>query len=265
MESICNFHTHTKLCRHAEGVPVDYVEQAVKDGCTALGFTDHCPYPDSCYDYWTHIRMSEEEVPLYHQWIETAREAAPFPVYEGFECEWDSNIASWYTEELRGKHGAQFLVLGPHWVTDGSSHVYVRDFENHSQLNKYIDQLVEGMASGAFNFLAHPDLFFACPLFAEWTEQTKACSRAIIDAASDLNIPLEINGLGMSRPLVDTSHGMRYAYPRLEFWEMAAQSEVQIICNSDAHFPKDVIFNAWRARDFAGRFGFKPVETLPGL
>jgi histidinol-phosphatase (PHP family) len=43
---------------------------------------------------------------------------------------------------------------------------------------------------------------------------------------------------------------------------MAAQSGVQIICSSDAHDPKDVILNNWKARDFAGRFGITPIESL---
>ena len=56
---ISNFHTHTYLCKHAEGKPIDYVKEAIKAGCSALGFSDHCPYPDSSWDY---CRMGEYEV-----------------------------------------------------------------------------------------------------------------------------------------------------------------------------------------------------------
>lgn len=262
MESITNFHTHTNLCKHAEGTPQDYIDQAAKEGCSALGFSDHCPYPESFFDYWPHIRMSVEDIPVYKQWIDECRDTAPFPLFMGFECEWDPAISGWYTDELKSRYNAQYLVFGPHWVTDGSTHIYTRDIDSPSMLNKYIDQTVQGMASGAFSFVAHPDLFLCGHTFYEWDEQTKACSQAIIDAASDLNLPLEINGLGMNRALSDTKRGMRYAYPYLEFWEMVAQSDAKVICNSDAHNPKDVIFNAWRARDFASRFGFE-IESVP--
>ena len=52
MRQISNFHTHTELCHHAKGSPAEYYEQAVKESCLALGFSDHCPYLDSFFDYW---------------------------------------------------------------------------------------------------------------------------------------------------------------------------------------------------------------------
>ena len=262
MKSICNFHTHTHLCNHAKGVPLDYARQALKEGCTALGFSDHCPYPESFFDIWPHIRMAQKDVQIYLDEIQAAREEMPFPVLTGFECEWDSAVASWYTDGLKGQYKADFLVYGPHWVTDGSTHIYVRNITDAKVLNKYVDQLIDGMATGIFSFVAHPDLFLCAPSFTEWDEQTKACSKAIIDAAKDLKLPLEINGLGMSRPASDTRRGMRYAYPYVEFWELAADAGIPVFCNSDAHDPNDVLFNAWKARDFAARFGFKVLETL---
>lgn len=260
MISIPNFHTHTKLCKHAEGIPVDYVIQANKEGCTAIGFSDHCPYPESFYDYWPHIRMNVNEVPFYFQWIKEAEQQAQFPVYRGFECEWDKSIASWYSEILKEKYKTDYLILGSHWVTDGKSHIYAPEISTPQLLNKYIDQTIDAMNSRNFAFVAHPDLFLAHN--AEWTEQTKACSKALITAAKDLDIPLEINGLGTERIPNNTSRGMRYQYPVIEFWELAAQEGIKVICNADAHNPQDVIFNAWKARDFASRFNFKPIENL---
>ena len=49
-------------------------------------------------------------------------------------------------------------------------------------------------------------------------------------------------------------------YPYCEFWEMVSRSNARVICNSDAHHPSDVIFNAWKARDFASRFCLTPIE-----
>lgn len=257
MKAISNFHTHTHLCRHASGRPADYVEQALKEGCSALGFSDHCPYPDSFFDCWPEIRMTEDEAAEYDQDILEAREMASFPVFQGYECEWEAEYGSWY-DELKDSYHADYLVLGAHWVTDGKSHIYIPRVESPSLLNAYIDQTIDGMRSGHFAFLAHPDLFMAG--YKEWDEQAKACSQAILDAAADLDLPVEINGLGMSRALSSTRRGMRYAYPYVEFWEMAALTNVRVICNPDAHEPSDVIINAWKARDFAGRFGIEPME-----
>ncbi|MBU5881399.1 hypothetical protein JVV93_21230, partial [Vibrio cholerae O1] len=72
-------------------------------------------------------RMSIDEVPTYLEWIEEAKEAAPFPVYTGYECEWVSDFSAWYSDDLKSTYKADYLVLGPHWVTDGSSHIYAPD------------------------------------------------------------------------------------------------------------------------------------------
>lgn len=255
MELLSNFHTHTYLCKHAEGKPVDYALQAQKEGCKALGFSDHCPFPADFPDPWENVRMDVDQVPLYTKMIEEAKAAVNFPVYKGFECEWDPVYKSWYTDELRGKFGAQYLVMGQHWFMKDGLHPGTQVIESDKDLNKYCDQVIDGMSSGCFDFLAHPDLFMYS--MCEWTKNTEAVSKAIIDAAANLGMPIEVNGYGLAKKLLETSRGIRQVYPYVEFWELAADSKAKIICNSDAHFPNDVIFNAWRARDFAGRFGIK--------
>ncbi|MBR1912849.1 MAG: histidinol-phosphatase [Treponema sp.] len=260
MKKIANYHTHTLLCKHATGMPSDYVEQAQKEGCLELGISDHCPYPESFDDTWPHVRMSVEQVDQYRAMVNEAKQKAAFPVHMGFECEYDARYKSWYGDELKGKYKAEYLVLGSHWVTDGTSHVYCPDITDSSLLNRYIDQTIAGMETGLFAFLAHPDLFMKG--WKEWDAQAKSCLSALLDAAKGLDMPIEVNGLGISRTPNNTSRGMRYQYPYVEFWEMVAQTNVRVICNSDAHAPEDVIMNAWKARDFAGRFGITPIERL---
>ena len=263
MRKIPNFHTHTELCQHANGIPSDYVKQAKLDGCSALGISDHCPYPDSLFDYWPNIRMSTEQIPQYLSWIEEAKDIANFPVYISYECEWEKTISSWY-DELKSQYKADYLVLGSHWVSDGSRHVYALDIDDNKLMSKYIDQTIDGMYSKKFAFLAHPDLFMG--KYQNWDENSKAWSKAIIEAAKDLNLPLEINGLGMCRKVNQTNRGIRYAYPYQEFWELAAEMGIKkVYCNADAHHPEDVIFNAWKARDYALRFGFTVLDTINNI
>ncbi len=260
MKKIANYHSHTTLCKHAQGLPADYVKQAMIEGCTALGISDHCPYPESFGDTWAHVRMTLDEVPFYLDSVRQAKEIASFPVYTAYECEWDKNYASWYTSDLKEKYGADYLVLGSHWLSKGSEHIWAGELSSKADISAYIDQTIQGMASGAFAFLAHPDLFMTC--YKEWDENSSAWLKAILDAAIDLNMPLEVNGLGASRTPNETSRGMRYQYPYVEFWEMVADTKCRVICNSDAHNPKDIIMNAWKSRDFALRFGIEPIERL---
>ncbi len=257
---ISNFHTHTYLCGHAVGHPIDYYNQAVTDGCTALGFTDHCPYPATTPDYWPEIRMSVQEASGYVSEVNALKSDSQFPVYLGFECEWDKNLLSWYKEGLKGEFGADYLILGSHWLVKGKSHLYIPPEMGKAELFEYTDQTIEGMRSGVFAFLAHPELCMGHG--REWNSDVESCMKAIIAAAKDLDLPLEVNGLGMHKPLWPTKNGTRYSYPVDEFWTLAAQEGVRVVCNADAHDPVTVISQAREAREYAGRFSIVPVENV---
>lgn len=256
---ISNYHTHTYLCKHATGTPGEFVSQAVKNGCLELGFSDHCPYPASFSDTWPHIRMSVEETKTYIEQIEEARKLADFPVYIGYECEYDKDYEEWY-KELREHYKAQYLVLGSHWMSEGSVHKYCPELYRKEDINKYIDQTIKGMQSGLYDFLAHPDLFMKG--YKEWDENSKAWLTAILEAAKELQMPIEINGLGMIREPNQTSRGTRFQYPYDEFWELVAQTDVPVICNADAHDFHDVIECAALSRSYAAKYGIIPIQTL---
>lgn len=261
---ISNYHTHTQLCKHANGMPADYVKQAQNDGCSVLGFSDHCPYPENNKNNWDHCRMSVSELKLYKSAVETAASNARIPVYFGFECEWDADYKAWYEDVLKGENKADYLVFGAHWVALGNDHIYIKDCAMDSiMLHKYIDQMVCGMQSGLYAFVAHPDLFMAGR--GVWDSEAEACSKAIISAAKDLNLPLEINGYGIVKESVLLPSGSRHQYPVRDFWLLAIEAGVKIICNSDAHDPSVVVENALKARKFATDLGITPVEKLSCL
>ncbi len=269
--ALTNFHTHTALCKHASGMPKDYIKKALEAGCTALGFSDHCPYPLEREGlFWPSIRMSESELSFYIEEVQMAQsdlqnKGESLQVYLGFECEWDKSMYSWYKENLLGKNCADYLALGSHWATvEGGNHVYIVGVtEDASLLHKYIDQTIEGMRSGLYKFIAHPDIFMSG--WREWDAEAKACSIALIEAAKDLSLPLEINGLGMSRPEHKTARGTRFQYPYREFWEIVAERGLRVICNSDAHDPVDVIKGVLSSRQFAAAIGIKSENIVENI
>ena len=263
-----NFHTHTELCKHAAGEPRDYLIEAADAGCSALGFSDHCPYPSEVAAmFWPSSRMSEAELPIYAEWVRKARRMADaaglgFPVYFGFECEWDKAMYSWYKDDLLGALGAEYLVLGSHWITmEDGEHIYIAEVsDSASLLRRYIDQTIDGMASGLYKFVAHPDIFMSG--WREWDSEAVACSSALIDAAEDLGLPLEVNGYGLIKPASKTSRGTRFQYPYREFWEIVAERGLRVICNSDAHKPEHVIRNAANARQYALEVGIRSENII---
>ncbi|HOT61571.1 MAG TPA: histidinol-phosphatase [Treponemataceae bacterium] len=258
--SISSFHTHTRLCKHASGDPVDYVRVAAAEGCRALGFSDHCPYPDGT---WQGSRMAPGDVGLYARLVEEARAVADFPVYGGFECEWWPAYRSWYADYLRGELGAEYLVYGSHWVDTADGFQYIAEVSDRRLLARYVDLTVEGVSSGLYDFFAHPDLFLAG--FTALDAEVRAACVAIVDAAVSAGLPLEVNGLGLQRPWIAGDSGPRAPYPVREFWEIAAERGAKIIYNSDAHRSEDVLRSATRALEFARSFGLAvedPADVL---
>ncbi|CEM61205.1 PHP domain-containing protein [Treponema phagedenis] len=257
---INNFHTHTFLCKHADGKAIDYALQAAEDGCSALGFSDHCPYPDGV---WPDSRMEVDEIPFYKEMVEEARRAVDFPVYFGFECEWDPRYYSWYKDYLIDEVGAEYLVFGSHWYPMDGKFLYINNIRDKKIIGKYIDFTIQGMQSGLYKFLAHPDLFLAS--VEDVDKDYQACAEALIDAAIDLHMPLEINGYGLLKNTVQRTYGEDYGYPVKPFWEMARDKGAIIICNSDAHFPSHTISSCKKAFDYAEHLHIQPHDAAQVL
>ncbi|ULQ58468.1 histidinol-phosphatase [Brucepastera parasyntrophica] len=258
--NISNLHTHTSLCKHALGDPADYVRQANVDGCSALGFSDHCPLPDNT---WPGSRMYREELPKYRELVNAAKKEADFPVFFGFECDWYPSYTNWIRDRLRYEEKADYLIYGSHWVNENGEFLFCGEISGVRFLRKYADLTVGGIQSGLFDFIAHPDIFMMA--YTNIDENIRSAWQDIIEAAIGMNMPLEINGNGLNRQKIYSDTGMRAPYPVREFWEMAAASGARIICSSDAHSPSAVISYARDAVRFAEELGITPEDPVSAI
>lgn len=258
-----NLHTHTYLCKHAVGKPVEYALCAKNTSITAIGFSDHCPYPDGT---WTEVRMDIQELPLYKSLVSEAKAQSPIPIYLGFECEWHKRFYSYFKDTLISEFGAQYLVLGSHWVDIDNEFIYIPKVHDKKALLRYLDLTIQGMETGLFAFLAHPDLFL------EHVEDITSfhidIAKKLIEASIALNIPIEINGNGCTRKLIERNGTLEYRYPATSFWTIARNMNAHIIVSADAHSPEALVENTKLAYDFAHQLGiqvdndFTPVPNL---
>ena len=54
-----DYHTHTPLCRHAEGEPEEFVDAAIAAGLDEYGISDHAPaVPEPSRTTWLIISPS---------------------------------------------------------------------------------------------------------------------------------------------------------------------------------------------------------------
>lgn len=264
---LSSFHTHTKLCNHAEGEPKDYVLAAQKflgteHTCAGFGFSDHCPYPKDQNDTWPDVRMTPDQAFLYKKQVRESAKLVDFPVYLSFECEWDPYYNDWYKDFLKSEIGADYLVLGPHWVPDGTDRLYIPDVATDKKyLHKWTDNTLLAINSGLFAFLAHPDLCMARGILI--TDEIKSCFKAILEECERKQFPIEVNGNGLNAPKVTTPNGKkRIRYPFPDFWEMAQNYKVPVICNSDAHSLDLALKGAKEAIEYANSYGFSPITTI---
>ncbi len=262
-----NLHSHTYRCKHATGDVTDYAREAVAAGLGVLGMSDHTPFPDG---RWSEVRMDLHELPDYLKAIEDAKAAFPeLRILRSMECEWTPEYEGFYRDELLGRHQLDYLILGAHYIPagiqggrptgglDGYRTVWegVRD---PFHLRLHTDFLIASMRSGLFAFVAHPDLFGSA--YMAWDAETVACTKAILAAAQDLRLPLEINGYGLRKRMVDAPSGPRRPYPLSPFWELAVGYDIEVLVNSDAHTPEDVVANIEEGLGWVRRLGLKLAD-----
>jgi histidinol-phosphatase (PHP family) len=253
-----NFHTHTMRCKHAAGDVDDYCDMAMKMGMKTLGFSDHSALPD---DRWIQARMFFGELPEYIDAIDRAKQAYPkLRIVQGMECEYLPEHRNWYKEELLGKYGFEYLVGAAHFfISEGKYVGTYSGMKSTSDLSKFADYTIEMMATGYFDFIAHPDLFGVG--YAEWDEHTKACARAIGEAAADLGVGLEINALGLRKQARKAADSPYPLYPWLPFWEEVSQFDVEVIINADAHQPQELQARTADAFGIAKKLNLKLMDV----
>jgi histidinol-phosphatase (PHP family) len=247
-----NYHTHTFRCRHAAGDVPDYARAALANGITVLGFTDHTPLPDN---RWRSIRMHMDELDEYVTAMKAARTHYPgLTVLSGMECDYFKEYRDFYKQELLGKRGLDYLTAGVHFFkTNGVFKGAHGEVTGKPELRAYAGACIKAIESGLFTFLSHPDLFALS--YVEWDREAQAVSKDILAAAEQNNVALEINSCGLRREPVRTEQGTRPAYPLFQFWELAADYQIEVVVNSDAHTPEDVAHGIEHCLQLAATLG----------
>ncbi len=254
-----NFHTHTFRCKHATGDVIDYAKAAFQQGNLVLGISDHVALPD---DRWPEVRMAFDQLDAYEAAIDTAREHLPeMQILKGMECEYDTVYHGYFEDELLGRRKYDYLIGAGHYTPlNGAWLNSFSELGPPKALAAYGRYLAEMMATGLFAFIAHPDIF-GCS-HDTWNADLEACSRDILEAAQATQTPLEINGNGFRKIFSSPTNGRENPYPWRPFWEMAADYDIQVICNADAHHPHQVTANINHSQALAKRLNLTVVDSL---
>ncbi len=228
MRVTANYHTHTKRCRHAVGEDREYVEAAIAAGFEILGFADHTPYPTGT-GFKSGMRILCEDADGYFQSISDLREEYKndIKIYIGVEAEYFPEHFDKLLEFMK-PYPLDYMILGHHFVPDEQFGMYVgAPFKDKKIIEEYGENVVAGIRTGKFSYVAHPDL-------PNYVGKNKDAVREetfhkICKAAKEYNVPLEINMLG---------HVRKSQYPSDQLLKIAAQYGNDMIIGMDVHNPE---------------------------
>ena len=219
-----NFHTHTSLCSHATGTKEEYIIRALEGGIEYMGFADHipCKYSDG---YEAGYRVPEDKAMEYVEEIHFLREKYKdkIKISIGFESEYFPGYFDSMLHNAR-EWGAEYLILGQHFVGrdyPDSTQTIVKT-EDGEYLKEYVNSVTAGMKTEFFTYVAHPDIIN----FKGDTDLYKEEMQKICKISKELNIPLEINFLGIR-------NGRHY--PNSVFWELAGKEGSPVTFGFDSH------------------------------
>lgn len=234
-----DYHTHTMLCGHAEGLPVDYVASAIRHGLSEIGISDHAPYPENID---TEVRMAPAQWTHYRQWIAQARELGEgrIAVRYGVEIDWFPGRMQ-ETEQLIADEPFDYVIGSVHYING-------EVFDNPYDLSiwtpsgapdriwiAYMEEMCRLAGSGCANIIGHFDLpkkfgYFPTPkAVAEVDERAREALRI----AAENGVCIEINTSGWSR-------AVKECYPAEKYLRMGAEFGIGLVLGSDAHTPSQV-------------------------
>ena len=226
------YHCHTKRCGHATGEDEEYVKAAIKLGIKRLGFSDHIMLPGYSQPG---VRGDFCEIEGYLNSIHSLREKYKdqIEILVGFEAEYIEELVEYYKEILDTKV-IDYLIMGQHSTgREGKIIGYFHRDSSIEDVRRYVDDVIVGIKTGLFKYVAHPDLYM---LFqSEWNDELEEQGRRILKACEEYNTPIEINIWGLKRNSLD---GYSYSYPNEHFFELIKDNNIKVVIGMDAHNPE---------------------------
>lgn len=236
-----NYHTHTYRCGHANGKDRDYVISALANGFTVLGFSDHVMLKG--YNQ-PGIRGKYSQLGNYVKSIQKLRKefSDQIEIHIGFECEYLPTMVGYYKKLLKEKK-IEYLILGQHcYLNEHGEFQWYLGMDNKKQrIAKYVHDLIEGMSTGLFTYVAHPDYFVR--LFQEYDPDIEKYARMICEASLKYDVPLEMNMAGVRSWYLKENN---LHYPNPHFWRVVGEMGAKAVIGVDAHDPKDFSASNYR-------------------
>ena len=252
---LLDYHIHTYLCKHADGTPEEYVESAIRNGITEIGFSDHCPWPPG---FDPKYRMTADQFPLYRKIVLDLK--AEFPeikIKYGLEVDWVGGRMDEVFSNI-GKENFDYLIGSVHYIDDFpfDSPDFADKWNEKEFIEKvwsrYFELLLEMVESGKFDIIGHFDLPKKFGYYPSAMDRIGEMVKNIFKAAAKNKMAVEINTSGLRKPVKEM-------YPSLDILKMANKAGIALVLGSDSHSPIEIAANFADAVKLARSAGYDRI------
>lgn len=226
-----NYHSHTFLCGHAGGSPIDYVKVAIEKNYLELGISEHAVMPMLPNN---NSRLKEEDYLKYFELLNEAKELADkhnLKFYKGFEIEYFDNVDLYdkYLKDL------DYLILGQHYIIKNNELKSTFALDSFEDVIIYRDTLLKAIKTDYFKMLCHIDLCFFN--IKNPTNEMYEALRPVIKLAKEKDLVLELNANGIRRSKYedDNTDYANFKYPKVEVFKIISEEGAKVLVSSDAH------------------------------
>lgn len=244
-----DYHSHTSLCKHAEGRAIDYAQSALQRGITQMCCTEHAPAPEP---FSPGVRMDLDEFPIYLEWVQEANEVEGIEVLLGIEADYYENCESFLRSWLPS-HPFDYVLGSVHFLG------YHRDRDHAltgiwdygdtvSYWSEYFRRIALLADTGLYDVVAHLDLpkkFNPPPAL----EVIETLAIPALDRIAKADMGIEINTSGII-------HEAGEPYPSLPILRWAKERHIPLSFGSDSHHPERMGADFDRAVALASEAGY---------
>ena len=247
-------HSHTPLCKHAEGEPEEYAAVAESRGLRGLIVTCHNPMPE---EFGPHVRMSPHQMDEYCALVARAREAweGRVDVRLGLEADFLPGQEA-YLERQLGSAQFHYVLGSVHSQVPAFRQSYWSDDLAEVQGN-YFRLLADAAETGLFDCLSHPDLVKNQTSKAWRPEQIMPQILIALDRIAATKTALELNTSGANKTIPEMN-----PFPAMLM--AMREREIPVVIGADAHRPTRVGDRFGEALDLLERCGYDHVSFFLG-
>lgn len=268
---IANYHCHTAYSDGKKDFE-QYIQQALKEGLSMIGFSDHAPLPLDCD--WA---MPLEKLPIYQQQINSAKRKyqEKIQVYYGLEVDFIPDIISLDSDHIRNA-GLDYSIGSVHfvdafpdstpWCIDCTTNVFragltqIFNGDAKAAISRYYELIRQMVQTTKPDIVGHLDRIRKSNANNQFFDESEPWYKEEIlktlKVIADSGIILEVNTKGYYRKQESE------AYPRKWILEEAFKMNIPVHPASDAHHPKYIIGGFPYVFDMLQEIGYKKVRYL---